>query len=295
MGHTRATMVELPWEEGCLLGGGSGGGSSRTRRARHGTRTVLHERPRTFPDVRPAGWAEAPLASLDLETTGCDPNTDHILALALYRQEPDEEPVAIVDTLVDPGADIAIPAEAAAVHGITRERLDVEAAPPVATVLAEVHDALLQLAAEPTGVVIYNAPFDWPLLAAELARLEPPRWLPSCHLIDPLVLDRHVDRYRKGKRTLEVACQVYDVPLDHAHEAGADALASLGVARAIGQRYPEVGQLNLSQLHAIQVDAHRAWRDSFNAYLRRVDADRPLVSGGWPGVVDPDAARASAR
>jgi len=265
-------MLELPWEEGSVLGG-SGAAS-----------TVVPERlPEPAPQPR-RGWSDAPLASLDLETTGRDPSSDRILAIALYRQEPDAEPTPVVDTLVDPGADVVIPEAAAAVHGITRERLIAEQAPPLTQVLIEVHEALTELAAAAIGVVIYNAPFDWPFLAAELARLEPPRELPSCQLIDPLVLDRHTDRYRKGKRTLEAACEVYDVDLGRAHEAGADALASLGVARAIGRRYPDVGELPLDELGSVQVEAHRTWRDGFNAYLRRIDADRDPVVGGWPGV-----------
>ena len=276
-------MLELPWEEGSFLGGS-------------GTATAVRERPAEPVDApepeapsppepadRSQGWAEAVLASLDLETTGRDPGSDRILAVALFRQDPDGAPVPIVDTLVDPGPDVVIPEEAAAVHGITRERLIAEQAPPIATVMAEVHDALTELAAQDTGVVIYNAPFDWPFLAAELARLDPPRTLPTCQLIDPLVLDRHVDRYRKGKRTLEAACQVYGVDLDNAHEASADALASLGVARAIGARYPEVGDLSCEDLEAVQIEAHRVWRDGFNAYLKRIGADREPISGSWPG------------
>ena len=252
-----ARPVELPWEEGPLL----------------------RSRPGTSPE---APWCDAPLASLDLETTGRDPANDRILAIALFRQEDGQTPTPIVDTLVDPGPEIAIPEEAAAVHGITRERLITEGAPPLAEVLHEVHAALCGLAADGIAVVIYNAPFDWPFLAAELTRLDPPRQLPDCALVDPLVLDRHVDRYRKGKRTLEAAAEHYGVMLDDAHEAAADALASLGVARAIGRAYPDLGALAPRELHAVQVQAHGVWKDSFNAYLRRIGADREPVTGDWP-------------
>ncbi len=265
---TRVTArpLELPWEEGPLL---------RPEPAA----PVPEER--TAPAT--VAWCDAPLASLDLETTGRDPASDRILAIALFRQQDAGTPTPIVDTLVDPGSDVAIPPEAAAVHGITRERLTAEDAPPLDAVLLEVHAALCDLAADGIAVVIYNAPFDWPFLAAELARLDPPRHLPACALVDPLVLDRHVDRYRKGKRTLEAAAEHYGVALDDAHEASADALASLGVARAIGHTYPDIGGLSPQELHALQVQAHNVWKDSFNAYLRRLDADRDPVTGTWPG------------
>lgn len=266
-----ASLLELPWEEGRLLERGQ-----RPDPSGDADLPVLIRQ-------EPCSWYDGPLASLDLETTGRDPATDRILAVALYWQEPPSDPVPIVDTLVDPGPDVEIPAAAAEVHGITRDRLIAQAAPGLAQVLTEVHAALTDIAERRTGLVIYNAPFDWPFLAAELARLDPPRELPGCALIDPLVLDRHVDRYRRGKRTLEAACEVYGVTLDNAHDAGADALASLAIARAVGERWPEVGARSVEELQDLQVEAHRSWRDGFNAYLRRIDADRDPVTGTWPG------------
>lgn len=229
-------------------------------------------------------WPDAPLAAFDLETTGRDPATDRIVEVALLLERPGHPVERLVDTLVDPGPGVEIPEGAAAVHGITRERLIDEAAPPATEVLAEVHTVLHRLAADGIPVVIFNATFDWPLLAADLGRLDPALALPPNRLIDPLVLDRHVDRYRKGKRTLEAACGVYGIVLDDAHQAAADAQASLAVARTLGRRYPAVGELDPAALHEVQVRAHATWRDSFNAYLKRIDADRPPVTGSWPGV-----------
>lgn len=231
----------------------------------------------------PTHWPDAPLAAFDLETTGVDPATARIVEVALHLDVPGEPVSRLVDTLVDPGAEVEIPPGAAAVHGITRERLDAEGAPPAPEVLRQVHRALTDLADRGVAVVIFNASYDWPLLAAELARLDPPLALPGCALIDPLVLDRHVDRYRKGKRTLEAACQVYDIVLDGAHQAGADAVASVAVARAIGHRYPAIAACTPAELQPLQTEAFRVWRDSFNDYLRRQGADRPPVTGEWPG------------
>jgi DNA polymerase III subunit epsilon len=241
---------------------------------------LVAERP---PDRPFLPWYQGPLASFDLETTGVDPTTARILEVALHLDVPGEPVRRLVDTLVDPGPDVAIPEAAAAVHGITRERLRTGSAPPAAEVLPAVHAALCDLDRTGTPVVIYNACYDWPLLAVELRRLDPPLDLADCHLIDPLVLDRHCDRYRTGKRTLEAACGVYDVVLEDAHQAGADCTASVAVARAIGRRYPEVGTLALDALQRVQVAAHAVWRDDLNAYLQRVGANRPPVQGTWPG------------
>jgi DNA polymerase-3 subunit epsilon len=230
------------------------------------------------------GWTTGPFAVLDLETTGVDPTTARIVELALLVDDGAGGVRDLYAGLVDPGPEVEIPPGAAAVHGITRERLDAEQAPPAAEVLPAVHVHLHTILAEGWPLVIYNATYDWPLLAAELRRLTPPLELPELVLLDPLVLDRHVDRFRKGKRTLETACQVYGIPLADAHHARADAIASAAVARALVQRYPELAAHDLADLTELQVRAHATWRDGFNAYLKRIGADRPPVRESWPGL-----------
>jgi DNA polymerase III subunit epsilon len=233
--------------------------------------------------VPPAVWHEGPLASFDLETTGVDPVRDRIVEVALHLDVPGAPTRTLVDTLVDPGPDVTIPAAATAVHGLTRQRLRAARAPDTASVLRRLCRALATLAGDGVPVVIYNASYDWPLLAAELRRLDPALRPPTCHLIDPLVLDRHCDRSRAGKRTLSATCEVYGVPLAGAHRAGADGDASVAVARAIGRRYPEVGALSPAALHGLQVAAFETWRTSFNASLAELGAERTPVPAGWPG------------
>jgi DNA polymerase III subunit epsilon len=230
----------------------------------------------------PPPWHEGPLATFDLETTGVDPARARILEVALHLDLPAAAARPLVDTLVDPGPEVAIPAAATAVHGISRRRLEAARAPDTATVVRRLCRTLAGLAADGIPVVIYNACYDWPLLAAELRRLDPRMRLPACHLVDPLVLDRYCDRYREGKRTLAAACAVYGVALDGAHRAGADCIASVAVARAIGRRYPQVGSLSPLGLHGLQVAAFEAWRTSVNAHLLATGADRPPIRAGWP-------------
>jgi DNA polymerase III subunit epsilon len=223
--------------------------------------------------LAPAGtpaWCDAPLAALDLETTGIDPARARILEVALHLEVPDEGARALVDTLVDPGPDVVIPAASTVVHGITRAELADRRAPHPAIVLERLHDALATLAADAVPVVIYNACFDWPMLAAELRRWLPGRSLPRCHLVDPFVLDRHCDRDRGGKRTLAATCAVYGVRLDRAHRAGADCLAALGVARAIGRRFPEVGVLSPAELDALQASVQATGRQLLEAAMTPV-------------------------
>ena len=100
-------------------------------------------------------------------------------------------------------------------------------------------------------------------------------------LVDPLVLDRHVDRYRKGKRTLSTVAAHYGVTLEGAHRAAGDAAATVGVARAIAKQYSKV-RVDGADLVELQVKAHTVWKDSFNAYLAKVGAARPPITEEWP-------------
>lgn len=230
-------------------------------------------------------WHTGPLAVLDLEATGVDPATARIVEVALYVVDQYGNADPIVDTLVNPG--VPMPADAAAVTGITTADLEARGANP-ATILGQTVGALDGLAREGVPIVIYNATYDWPLLAAELARDGLPILpnVPPAVIVDPLVLDRHVDRYRKGKRTLAATAKHYGVRLDGAHRATADAMVALAVTRALAARYPAVLGVDGPDLVVLQVAAHRAWRDSFNAYLRSSGAEGEPVSGDWPGMQD---------
>jgi DNA polymerase III subunit epsilon len=230
-----------------------------------------------------SAWHERTIVGLDCEATGVDPATARMLEVAVAIDRPGEGCELLLDTLVDPGPAVAIPEEASAIHGITRARLEAENAPPPAEVLPTVLDILHRCAASGDCVLIFNALYDWRLLAAELARLDPPLALPECHLVDPMVLDRHVDRYRRGRRTLPRACEVYGVDLTDAHRAAADVVAACEVMREMARRYPEELDASPGELFALQVEAHRSWRDRYNDW-RAGEGLAPIPEHEWPGV-----------
>ena len=225
-------------------------------------------------------WHEGPLAAFDLEATGVDPREARIIEVALYRFDPDGTSTALVDRLVDPG--VPLPAKVTAITGIEPADLTERGEDPV-DVLTGTRDAIRSLVDEGVPIVIYHATYDWPLLGNELARhnLGSLPAVPPAILVDPLVLDRHVDRYRKGKRTLGVVADHYGVSLEGAHRAAADAAATVGIARRIGERYPEL-HVGGPELLTLQTRAHTVWRDSFNEYLTRIEASRPPVTEEWP-------------
>jgi DNA polymerase-3 subunit epsilon len=225
------------------------------------------------------GWAVRPLVAFDTETTGVDVETDRIVAAYLGDGSTSD-----LSWLVDPG--IAIPAEATAVHGITTDearahgRLAVEA-------IGEIVDALARALAAGIAVVTYNAAFDFTMLDQECRRyglqtLEDRLGRPVSPVVDPWVLDKHVDRYRSGHRRLPDVCQVYGVALLEAHDARGDALAALGVARALATLYPEAAALTAEALHELQVGAARDQAVDFAAYLERQGVTGREVDGSWP-------------
>lgn len=227
-------------------------------------------------------WHEDLLVGFDLETTGTDPRLARIVTAAVTEVK-GGEPIRHRGWLANPG--VPIPAETTAIHGVSTERAAAQGR-PAPEVVAEIADALRGYWAAGVPVVVYNAPFDLTLLDEELRRYAlPPLAAPGGRtgpVIDPLVMDRALDKYRRGKRTLEAACAEYGVVLDGAHEAGADALAAVRVARALAARYPEAADSDIWDLHQAQSGWYAAWAEDFADWLRRKGSADPEVDPHWP-------------
>jgi len=99
---------------------------------------------------------------------------------------------------------------------------------------------------------------------------------------DPRILDKQVDKYRSGKRTLTDLCAHYEVPLGGAHTADADALAACRVAWRLGCRYPKLAELDLDALHKAQVEWAAEQAASFQAHLHRKGETDAVIDGSWP-------------
>jgi DNA polymerase-3 subunit epsilon len=96
------------------------------------------------------------------------------------------------------------------------------------------------------------------------------------------VLDRAVDRYRRGKRTLEAAAAEYGVELAAAHDAGADAIAAGRLAQAIARRHAAQLDLSPAELHERQVAWCREQTARFEEYMQRTHDSSFTASGAWP-------------
>jgi DNA polymerase III epsilon subunit-like protein/8-oxo-dGTP pyrophosphatase MutT (NUDIX family) len=224
-------------------------------------------------------WGDR-LGVFDLETTGVDVDTSRIVSACIAVLDEDGRVVSRWDWLADPG--IEIPEGASAVHGITTERARAEGR-PATVVVAQIVQTLRVLFDSGIPVTVYNAPYDLTLLDRECRRHGLDALDGTMPVIDPLVIDKAVDRYRKGKRTLEVTAELYEVPLDDAHDAGADAIAAGRVAQALLRRYPDDLDIDLADLHGRQEVWHAEQAASFQEYLRSKRGDDSYVADpSWP-------------
>ncbi|MEZ0089794.1 exonuclease domain-containing protein [Streptacidiphilus sp. EB129] len=229
-------------------------------------------------------WYEGPLASFDTETTGVDVERDRIVTAALVAQDAGDGPVRGRQWAADPG--VPIPAGATAVHGLTDDWAREHGGAPQ-LVLDEIARALADAARAGVPLVIMNAPYDLTLLDRELRRhrnLTLGQYLTGAPLLvlDPRVLDKHLDRYRKGRRTLTDLCAHYGVELGAAHDATADATAAMELVRAIGRRHAErLDGLAPGELHLRQAVWHAAQARGLQQWFTRSGSPE-LVDTSWP-------------
>lgn len=220
------------------------------------------------------------IAVFDLETTGVDTDTARIVSACIAVLDSNGDLVDRWDWLADPG--VEIPEGAAAVHGITTEHARALGR-SAGVVVAEIAQSLRMIFGLGMPLVVYNAPYDLTLLDRECRRHHIDPILRPGPVIDPLVIDKAVDRYRKGKRTLEVTAALYGVALDDAHDAGSDAIAAGRVAQALAASYPGELGVPVSELHAAQVAWYAEQATSFTEYIRRVKGDESFEANlEWP-------------
>lgn len=228
-----------------------------------------------------ASWTDGLMLGLDTETTGQDPNTAHLVTATAAICPPcppgQAEQASTVEWLADPG--IEIPEGAAEVHGITTEHAR-EHGRPEGDVIAEILAWLAEHWTRTDPLVIYNAAYDLTLIdrrgrahgliGPEGIKIRGP-------IVDPLIMDRmHPStRFRRtaheGGRTLTNVSRFYGCPMAEgsAHEATADCLAAIAVARAAGRRHRNLGRMDLRTLYVWQRKAARQWGTEMSAFILR--------------------------
>lgn len=248
-----------------------------------GTHTVSgmdRWQPEPLPLFATPDWVRV-VGVFDLETTGVDVTTDRVVTAHVGLLDASGSIIRARDWIADPG--VPIPEGATAVHGITTEHARAHGR-PTAEVVAEVVDALRALLDAGIPIVAYNAPYDFSLLKYEALRHGIAPIVDPSPVIDPLVVDKAYDRWRRGKRTLQVVAEHYAVRLDGAHDASADAVAAGRVAQALAERFAPWLPETVNELHTRQIAWARAQAASLTEYfiqIGRIDPEERL-DGSWP-------------
>ncbi len=206
-----------------------------------------------------ANWAELPIAVIDFETTGVNPEVDRVIEIGICLFDGGELGIR-EGLLVNPG--IPIDEESRAIHGITDEEL--EGAPDFETTLPRVIELL-----QGRLPVAYNHQFDRAFLYAEIGRVKtqltdgtlPPALRPETVWIDPLVWARETFKEEKSRKLTAVAERL-GVPLEQAHRAAGDAEATGRVLFALAQHMPHAyGEIvRLQGRYAAFQDAEMTWK-----------------------------------
>jgi DNA polymerase-3 subunit epsilon len=223
-------------------------------------------------------WANV-VAVFDTETTGIAPETTRIVSAHVSVINPQGQVEGPQNWLIDCG--IEIPAQATAVHGITTERMQAEGidAPDgifqILTTIQQYFDAGIP-------VVAYNASYDFTILDREAKRYGFDTLTSVRPVIDPLIIDKQVDKYRKGKRTLEAAAAHYGVALEGAHDASVDAIAAGLVAQAIGRKFAAELAMSAQELHDKQINWAAEQAASYADWRRSQNLPVYASDGLWP-------------
>lgn len=175
---------------------------------------------------------EKPIVFFDLETTGVNVGTDHIVEICLLKVNPDqttEQLVHRVRPVDSDGKTIHIPEFTTAIHGISDA--DVADKPSFTQLAPEIASFIGD--ADLAG---YNSnKFDVPLLVEEFLRAGLKFDLKSRRLIDVQNIFHKMEQ-----RTLKAAYRFYcGKDLDHAHSADADTMATYEVLMAQLDRYQD--------------------------------------------------------
>ena len=175
---------------------------------------------------------EKPIVFFDLETTGVNVGTDHIVEICLLKVNPDQTTEQLVPRVRPVDADgktIHIPEFTTAIHGISDA--DVADKPSFTQLAPEIASFIGD--ADLAG---YNSnKFDVPLLVEEFLRAGLKFDLKSRRLIDVQNIFHKMEQ-----RTLKAAYRFYcGKNLDHAHSADADTMATYEVLMAQLDRYQD--------------------------------------------------------
>jgi DNA polymerase-3 subunit epsilon len=227
------------------------------------------------------------IAAFDIESTGPDPENSRIVTAfaGVYDVQID----AWIEEhfwLLNPG--VPIDPGATAVHGYSDEDVEfagTEAKRGVFDIVQRLD--IFQRAGLPIAGA--NLRFDFTMLDREQGRHYPGmRPFEPKLVLDTFVMDKAVDPYRKGKRTLTATCAHFGIPVaEDAHDAAADCLMAARLATYLLTHRQYLSR-TLAQVHDFQVKAAAEQARSLADYFRRQgNPAADTVQGAWPLVPRP--------
>lgn len=218
------------------------------------------------------------LAAFDIESTSVDVTTARIVTASLILI--DGSKVTTREWLLNP--EIEIPQSAIDIHGVTNERAQSEGQ-DYATGYADILDALDRTWAEGRIVAGMNLAYDMSVLHHEGKRLGRGDYYPGA-LFDALVVDKHLDRYRKGGRTLTDLAKHYGVEQAGAHESTGDCLTVARIAWRMLRNIEPLSRIeSTEQLMTLQAQWRAEQQNSLRAFWQgRGDERWREVRSDWP-------------
>lgn len=227
------------------------------------------------------------LITFDTETSGVSLEEDRILTANITALDSEGNVVEERNWILNPG--IEVPKGASDVNGLTTEFIQANGTDSKIGV-NEIGLRIQEAITAGIPVVAYNAVFDLTLLDREYRRLlGRPFEFTGIKVIDPMVIDRGIDKYRKGSRKLVAVAEHYGIkpPEGDAHEARYDAILAgrlaLHMLDELDTRPRKVlGADNLiDYLQERQIAWHRDWAAGFQEYLSKKDPEA-IIDGDWP-------------
>lgn len=240
------------------------------------------------------------LVTFDLETTGVDTENDRILTCFMRAKDGDKV-VFEQNWVIDPG--VEIPKEASDVHGMDTAWVREHGRNDVADAIREIHLALSTW--DHAGYVIagYNHSFDLSILDSEIKRYNDPAGLSATlttgsRFIDPIIIDRAIDKYRKGSRKLVDVARHYGIEVDEdsAHDASYDVhLTEQLIPKVLNKAWIDLESERLGltpdqfvdKLQEWQAKWKRGWADHLTEYFQsqgklEEDGSKIVVNGNFP-------------
>lgn len=219
-------------------------------------------------------WLDSPLVAVDTETTSANPEEARIITCcAGFSAKPGSW--SPVEWLINPGVPVG---DSEKIHGISDEKAATGSDPIEA--LAAIRDHLIQHASYEVPIVGHNLAYDLTVLDREFRRHLGERLPDGLLVLDTLVLFRRFDLTTGGRRLESLAAR-YGISFP-AHDATADALASLRLLHIIAGDNDLLPLVSVQDLQPLQAKWHAAHVTA--AAARRVGNGQAEgeVSTHWP-------------